>query len=117
MPTETDYILHMSLGLLANCCSNSEINAIIPRIILNIIAMMMNDRLKLEDPKHQDWALSIFDKIRADLIPDFISKLKISARVDENVLLNVAKKQLDNGKFNDAALMIVRYKFQEHFDL
>ena len=59
----------------------------------------------------------VFDKIRADLIPDYISKMKLSARVDENVLLNVAKKQLDNGKFNDAALMIVRYKFQEHFDL
>lgn len=53
---------------------------------------MIDDRVKLETPKHQDWALSIFDKIRADLIPDFISKLKISARVDENVLLNVAKK-------------------------
>lgn len=92
MPSETDYILHMSLGLLADCCANSEVNAIIPRIILNNVALMIDDRLKLETPKHQDWALSVFDKIRADLIPDFISKLKMADRVDETVLLNVAKK-------------------------
>ena len=52
MPNESDYILHMSLGLLAECCSNSEVNAIIPRIILNNIALMIDDKFKLEKPKH-----------------------------------------------------------------
>lgn len=33
------------------------------------------------------------------------------------MLLDVTKKQLSNGKHNDAALMIVRYKFQQHFDI
>ena len=51
------------------------------------------------------------------MIPDFIGKLKLAARIDDGVLLNVAKKQLENGKFNDAALIIVRYKFQQHFDI
>lgn len=78
---------------------------------------MIDDRITLELPKHQDWAMSIFDQIRADLIPDFIGKLKLANRIDDTVLLNVAKKQLENGKFNDAALIIVRYKFQENFDL
>lgn len=111
MPTESDYIIHMSLNMLANCCSNSDVSAIIPRIILNNIAIMIDDRIKLATPMHQDWAMSIFDQIRADLIPDFIGKLQLTSRIDETVLLNVAKKQLDNGKFNDAALIIVRYKF------
>ena len=53
----------------------------------------------------------MFDKLRADLIPDFISKLKLSDLVNEDVLLNVTKKQLDNRKYNDAALMMIRYKF------
>lgn len=92
MPTESDYIIHMSLCMLASCCSNSDINAIIPRIILNNIALMIDDRIQLESPKHQDWAMSMFDQIRADLIPDFIGKLKLATRVDDQVLLNVAKK-------------------------
>ena len=92
MPTESDYILHMSLGMLTDCCQNSDVNAIIPRIILNNVALMIGDRIELEAPKHQDWALSVFDKIRADLIPDFISKLKLSEQVDGQILLDVAKK-------------------------
>lgn len=93
MPTESDYILHLSLGLLTDCCQNSDVNAIIPRIILNNVALMIGDnRIQIEIPKHQDWALSVFDKIRADLIPDFISKLKLSEQVDDTILLNVAKK-------------------------
>lgn len=82
----------MSLCLLASCCSNSDIAAIIPRIILNNIAIMIDERITLELPKHQDWAMSIFDQIRADLIPDFIGKLKLAKRIDEKVLLDVAKK-------------------------
>lgn len=92
MPTESDYIIHMSLCMLASCCSNSDVSAIIPRIILNNIALMIDDRIKLEAPKHQDWAMSIFDRIRADLIPDFIGKLQLANRIDDTVLLNVAKK-------------------------
>lgn len=118
MPTESDYIFHLSLGLLAECCMNDDVNAIIPRIILNNLAIKINcDEVQLEIPKHQDWALKIFGNLRADLIPDFITKMKLSDKVDEEVLLNVTKKQLDNHKYNDAALMMVRYKFQKHFDL
>ena len=43
--------------------------------------------------------------------------MKLSDKVDEAVLLDVTKKQLENHKYNDAALMMVRYKFQEHFEL
>jgi len=43
--------------------------------------------------------------------------MKLSDKVDEGVLLNVTRKQLENHKYNDAALMMVRYQFQEHFEL
>jgi len=43
--------------------------------------------------------------------------MKLSDKVDEKVLLDVTRKQLENHKYNDAALMMVRYKFQEHFEL
>lgn len=61
--------------------------------------------------------MHIFHRIRSDLIPDFISKMKIAELVNESVLLEVTKKQLSNHKYNDAALMIVRYKFHKEFDL
>lgn len=118
MPTESDYIFHLSLGLLAECCMNDDVNAILPRIILNNLAIKINcDEVQLDIPKHQDWGLKIFDSLRADLIPDFITKMKLSDKVDEKVLLDVTRKQLENHKYNDAALMMVRYKFQEHFEL
>ena len=61
--------------------------------------------------------MKMFESIRSELIPDFISKLKLGDLVNEEVLLSVTSKHLKNNKFNDAALMIVRYKFQPHFDL
>lgn len=42
MPTESDYIIHLSLGLLAECCMNDDVNAILPRIILNNLAIKIN---------------------------------------------------------------------------
>lgn len=78
---------------------------------------LLDNEIKLEVPRHQQWAMHIFHKIRSDLIPDYIGKLKIAEHVNESVLLEVTKKQLSNHKYNDAALMIVRYKFHKEFNL
>ena len=78
---------------------------------------LLDDEIKLEVPRHQQWAMHIFHRVRSDLIPDFIGKLKIGSLVNESVLLDVTKKQLQCHKYNDAALMIVRYKFHKEFDL
>ena len=45
------------------------------------------------------------------MMPDFISKMKLTDLINESVLLDVTRKQLDSHKYNDAAQMIVRYKF------
>jgi hypothetical protein len=117
-PTIHDYVLHLSLGLLVETCTGGDIPAIVPRIILNNLAIKLNSgEIVLEQPKHQQWGLHIFHRVRSDLIPDFIGKLKLGGLVNDNVLLDVTKRQLSNGKFNDAALMVVRYKFQGHFDI
>lgn len=111
-PTVHDYMLHLSLGLLVETCTGGDIPAILPRIILNNLAIKLSSgEIVLEQPRHQQWGLHIFHRIRSDLLPDFMAKLKLSALVNDSVLLDVTKKQLSNNKFNDAALMIVRYKF------
>jgi hypothetical protein len=43
-------------------------------------------------PLHQNWAMDIFDTIRSDLVPDFITKLKINHLVTPEILLEITKK-------------------------
>ena len=76
MPTESDYILHFSFMVLKECCLNEKVPAIIPRVMLNNIAIKLgNNEIEFSIPRHQEWALEIFDSIRSDLVPDFITKL------------------------------------------
>jgi hypothetical protein len=77
-PTKDDYIFHLTFGLLQECCQNDKVPAIVPRIILNNLAIkMMDEEIEMVSPRHQNWAIDIFDKIRSDLVPDFITKLKL----------------------------------------
>ena len=111
-PTQDDYLLHFTLKLLEHCCVNDRIQNIIPRVIMNNLAIKLSqNEMKMELPRHQLWAMQIFDKIRSDLVPDFISKLQLSSMVTEDLLIECARKQVIGGRFNDASLMIIRYKF------
>lgn len=42
-PTKDDYIFHFTFGLLQECCSLDKVPAIVPRIILNNLAIKMMD--------------------------------------------------------------------------
>lgn len=118
MPSESDYILHLSFCLLRECCLHERIPAIIPRMLLNNIAIKVcTEELEFVVPRHQQWALEIFDCIRSDLVPDFITKLKIQHLITPQILLEITQKQFSQNRFNDASLMIVRYKFHAHFDI
>jgi hypothetical protein len=44
--------------------------------------------------------------IRADLLFEFVNKFKLSAQVDDKFFFNLAKKHVDERRFNDAALII-----------
>ena len=53
LPTEHDYVLHLTFGLLIECCSNDNIPPIISRVILNNLTIKLNDKeIVLEQPKH-----------------------------------------------------------------
>lgn len=45
-------------------------------------------------PRHQNWAIDIFDKIRSDLVPDFITKLKLTTLITPEILIDITKKML-----------------------
>ena len=117
-PNETDYVFHLSLKLLAACCANQSIPIIIPRVLLNNLAIQMSsDELEMDQERHPRWAMEVFCQVRSELIPDFITKLKLSSNVTPEILIEIAQNQFKANRFNDCALMIVRYKFHEHFDL
>jgi len=79
--------------LLEHCCTNDRIQNIIPRVIMNNLAIKLSqNEMKMELPRHQMWAMQIFHKIRSDLVPDYISKLQLGNLVTEDLLVDCAKK-------------------------
>mmetsp|Transcript_22294 Transcript_22294/g.34489 ORF Transcript_22294/g.34489 Transcript_22294/m.34489 type:complete len:189 (+) Transcript_22294:418-984(+) len=105
--------------MLAACCDAEErVSNLFPRVILNCLAFKIeNEEIALTLPRHQEWALTLFDCIRSELITDFIRVFKLSELVTEELLLSTVRKQLAKGKINDCALMIVKYSFHKHFDV
>lgn len=78
VPTEADYIVHFTFCALRECCQNLAVPAIIPRVLLNNLALKISTgELEIAIPRHHNWAMEIFASIKSDLVPDFISKLKI----------------------------------------
>lgn len=55
--------------------------------------------------------MQIFENIKADIIPDFIKHFKLEKLVTDELLLGIAKKQVASHRYNDAARLIVQYKF------
>jgi hypothetical protein len=96
LPTESDYNLHFSFNLLKACCLHDKIPPIIPRMLMNNIAIKLaTNEIEFVTPRHQNWALQIFDSIRSDLVPDFISKLKINHLITPQILLDITQKQFN----------------------
>lgn len=53
-PNEHDYLLHLVLNVLLETCGNDRTPTILPRIILNNLAMkLLDNEIKLEVPRHQ----------------------------------------------------------------
>jgi hypothetical protein len=52
-PTKDDYIFHLTFGLLQECCQADKIPAIVPRILMNNLAIkMMDEEIKMVSPRH-----------------------------------------------------------------
>ena len=53
-PNEHDYFLHFLFGLLIESCSNDNIPTLVPRIILNNLAISISEgKFVLQKPRHQ----------------------------------------------------------------
>jgi hypothetical protein len=116
--SKDDYLVHFSLNLLAVTCMDLNVKNIIPRVILNNMTMMLNSKeVSLHTPRHQNWAIATFSSIRSDMIPDFIKTFQLGDLITNDLLLETSKSQVAKHKYKEAANMIIRYKFHQHFDL
>jgi hypothetical protein len=53
LPNEHDYFLHLIFGLLIESCSNDSIPSLVPRIILNNLAINISEgKFVLQIPRH-----------------------------------------------------------------
>ena len=87
-------------------------------MLLNNIAIKLSmNQIQFVTPRHQNWAMEIFAAVKSDLVPDFMNKMQINHMITPEILLNITKGQMDQKRYNEASLMIVRYKFHEHFDI
>lgn len=55
--------------------------------------------------------------VRAELLTDYVTKFKLTDRVDENFFEGLARQYVDSGKYHEAALLISKFKFHSKFDL
>lgn len=65
---------------------------------------------------HQEFALKKIENVRTELLFDFVQKLKLQSRVDNKFFLELAHNHIKNNKYHEAALIIHKFKFKEHFD-
>jgi hypothetical protein len=50
------------------------------------------------------------------MLPDYVNKMKLEAKVNKPFFKQIASKHIERGKFHEAALIIHRYKLKEEFD-
>lgn len=61
-------------------------------------------------------AVSKLHNVRAELLVDYVTKFKLTDRVDNDFFENLARTNLQNNKYHEAALIIHKFKFFDKFD-
>lgn len=61
--------------------------------------------------------MSKMESIRGEMIFDYVQKLELADRVDAEYFKALAQSHLAKNKFNEAALIIHRFKFVQEFDI
>lgn len=54
--------------------------------------------------------------VRADILLDFVTKFKLTSKVDNNFFEGLATKNMKANRFHEAALIIHKFKFHGKFD-
>ena len=64
---------------------------------------------------HVEEGKKIIESLRSDIFKEFCNALKLN--ITPEVKLECAKSQIKQERYNDAALLIIKEKFHDHFDI
>lgn len=87
------------------------------RITINNLYLQIRENEIELSQKHKDFAYSKLENIRGDIIFDFVSKMMLSPRIDNNFYKELAQQHVAKGKYHEAALIIHKFKFAKEFDI
>jgi len=107
--TESDYIVRFLLSLLETCCLQETVPGIISRIILNNLFLQIQDQEIELTPKHQEMAMEKVENIRTEILFDYVSKLRLTDRVNPQFYRDLAKKHVASNRYHEAALIIHKF--------
>ena len=65
--------------------------------------------------EHKDCAMDKLQSIRSDVIHDYVKHLKLN--VSSEYFLNLTQQYLESGRYVDAATCIVKFGFQDKFNI
>lgn len=89
--SEDDYIVNLSLSLLEACSLNPRVPLMISRIILNNLTIQILEQEIDLSEAHKQFAILKIPSIRADLLKEYLDKLKLNPLLDSNYLLSLAQ--------------------------
>ena len=96
---------------------HENVPLIMCRIIINNLYFQLKDGEIVLTSKHRELAFSKLENIRGDIIFDYVQKMGLSSRIDNNFYKQLAHSHIAKNKFHEAALIIHKFKFREDFDI
>ena len=113
---ENDFTIFFLLNMMEACSLNEAVPGIICRVLLNNLFAQIAELKVKYVAKHQEIAFTKVESIRTEMLFDFVNKMKLTTRVNNDFYRQLAQKYLDNKKYHEAALIIHKFQFHNEFD-
>lgn len=115
--SEDAYIYHFTINLIEACCGKYEVPLLIIRIAINHVGILISDgKLELTQ-EMRGIAKEKLGSLRAEVVFDFVKQLGLKSIVSDNYFLELAQENYDNARFAEAAVLIIKFRFFEKFDV
>lgn len=112
--TEHEYVFYFTVQLLEYCCLKSEVPLLVNRVLVNTLGKLVKGGLQLSK-EMKEFSKDLLYSMRAEIVFDFVKAVNLDNVTDE-YFLELAQYNLDSGKLNEAAVMILKFRYFNKFD-
>ena len=109
--TEEEYVFFFTMNLLEACCNKPEVPQLVIRILINFIGSLVSDRKLAMTPEMRNYAKDKLSCLRAEVVFDFVKATQLQVNAD--YFLKLAKANIENQKFAEAAIIITKFRFYD----